>query len=112
MRVRDVYAGRSYEPTPSEIVQWRTFAQAAADIALGRRRNWAELVTLAKCCRSLRVFGHNTRCSVCNLLITHVIEAYSTPIEHRRPDEMARLADEVLKRCDVADQMRRAFRHG
>lgn len=112
MRARDIYQGRSHEPTVSEVVQWRTFAQAAAAVALGHRHNWAALVTLAKGCGKIRVFGHNTEGNVCILLVRHVIEAADMASNQRRPDELARLADEVLKRCIVADQMRQAFRHG
>ena len=112
MRARDIYAGKSHEPTSAEVVTWRVFAQLAADVALGRRRAWRELKDMAGCCRSIRVFGHNTEGNICNRLIDVSIEAALSVDHNRYADELARLADEVLRRCDIADQLRRASRYG
>ena len=111
-RQRDVYAGRSHEPTSAEVIQWRTFARAAIEVAMRRRHNWKELRDLAGYCVRIRVFGHNTEGNVCNRLIAVAIEAALVVDHERYLDELARLAVEVDNRCDMADQLRRAARHG
>ncbi len=112
VRAKDIYAGRNHEPTSGEIVTWREFSNLAIALALGQRRSWRELQDMARQCGGLRVFGHNTRGNVCNMLVDLSIEA-ATSVDHvRYADELTRLGYEVLKRCDQVDELRKAARHG
>ena len=100
----------NHQPTSSEAREWKLFAQHAADVALGRRRDLRALKDKAMGTRSLRMFGPEGQGNVCVRLREIATEYAEGSAPDRLVDELARLADEVLKRCIGHEQISRAER--
>ncbi|ADU12019.1 hypothetical protein [Asticcacaulis excentricus] len=97
-----------HEPTTYEAGQWRELAQLARACATGERKSWRELQRAAIGVGRCRVFGINDRGNVCNLLIQCALDAAQSVAPSRYFDELHRLADEVLKRCEAWAEVRQA----
>lgn len=91
---------RHYQPTSSEVIAWRAFAELARAVGEGRSRQWPTLKDQAIKARKLMVFGPESPGNVCVRLIEQAIMACESfsPASHH--DELVRLAAEVERRCD------------
>lgn len=104
--------GRTYRPTSGDEARWRALAEYAFQVGSGTAHGVVKLRELRDAARKAVILGADGEGNLCRRLV-EVVGQRTDPRFGGDPavlDELARIAGEVLKRCDGFRALREAER--
>lgn len=112
MSARSSREGRVFHPTSSCVAKWRALAEYALLVGQGRAKSMIRLRELRDETNTAIVMGAEGEGNICRRLVETVCDRTDPRYDGEAliDRELTRLADEVLRRCDVERQMIQAKR--